>query len=168
MPTRGSERSPLTTARGRQVIEARHARGWQGRAEISVDGHRIATWEQSLWGAGGTFGLDGCRFRVHVNVIAGSAHLTRAGGVRVATASGIGRSTWTIEADGTTHHFRRAAPWRREQRLHEAGHTLGWIRPKGLWRGDAAGDLPGMPLATQVFALTLAITTWNAEIAATG
>lgn len=167
MPAPTAARS-LTTTTGRQVIEARHQRGWQGRYEISTGGDRIATWEKSLWGSGGSFELDGCRYQVHVNLIAGSAHLTRAGGARVATASGIGRKNWTIETDGTTHHFRRVAPWRRAQRLHEAGQTLGWIRPTSLWRVGAVGDLPGMPVTTQVFALALALTTWDAEAAATG
>lgn len=162
-----SAHPPLTEGGGR-VIRARRMRTSRDRYDVVLDDAPIATWEKSLWGPGGTIVVDGHRHQVRVNLIEGTAHLTRAGGARVATASGIGRKNWTIEADGTTHHFRRAAPWRREQRLHEAGHTLGWIRPTGLGRGDAVGDLPGMPLTTQVFALALALTTWEAEAAATG
>lgn len=162
-----SARPPHAT-RGRQLIRARRVRTSRDRYDVVLDDTPIATWEKSLWASGGTIVTDGQRYQVRVNLIEGTAHLTRAGGARVATASGIGRKNWTIEADGTIHHFRRAAPWRREQRLYEAGHTFGWIRPTRLGRGDAVGDLPGMPLTTRVFALTLALTTWEAEAAATG
>lgn len=94
--------------------------------------------------------------------------MVEAGGGRVATAHSVGRKTWTIEEEGTTYHFRRAAPWRQEERLLDRGSALGSVRRTSIWRGDAAADLPGLPRLVEVFAIALSLTRWEADAALTG
>ncbi len=150
------------------MIEARKLRLWDGRYDLIEDGRCVATWERSLWATGGRIAVDGRRYTVRADLLGGVCSLTEAGGGRVATARGVGRRDWTIEADGTTYHFRRAAPWRHEERLHDRGRRLGSVRRTSGWRGDAAADLPGLPRVVEVFAVAVALSRWEADAAATG
>lgn len=150
------------------MIEARRLRLWDGRYTLVEDGRCVATWEMSHWSTGGRFELEGRRFMVRANLLGDEASLIEGGGRRIATAHGFGRKHWTIEADGTTYHFSRAAPWRREEKLHEGGRRLGSVRRTSLWRGDAAADLPGLPRVVEVFAIAIALTRWESDAASTG
>ena len=150
------------------MLEARRLRLWDGRYDFVEDGRRVATWERSLWTPGGTVELDGHRLTVRVNSLGGEATMVRAGGARVATAHDVGRRDWTIDAEGTTYHFRRAGPWRQEERLHDEGRHLGSVRRTSRWRGGAAADLPGLPRVVEVFALALTLSRWESDAAATG
>ncbi|HYN65857.1 MAG TPA: hypothetical protein VES93_03140 [Ornithinibacter sp.] len=150
------------------MIEARRLRLWGGRYDLVEDGRTVATWERSLWTTGGRLDVDGRSFTVRANLLGGESSLTEVGGRRVATAHDIGRRSWTIEADGTTYHFRRAAPWRHEERWHDRGRRLGSVRRTSAWRGDAAADLPGLPRLVEAFAVAVVLGRWEADAAATG
>jgi len=150
------------------VIEARRLSLWNGRYDLIEDGRRVAVWERSLWTTGGTVELGGRRFTVRSDLLEGEATMVEVGGLRVATAHDIARRSWTIDAAGVTYCFRRAAPWRQEEKLHENGRHLGSVRRTSSWRGDAASDLPGLPRVVEVFAIALALGRWESEAAATG
>jgi hypothetical protein len=150
------------------VITARRLRLWDGRYDLLEDERRVATWEGAHWSTGGRFTLDGRSFTVRADLPGDRATLTEGGGRRVATATGIGRKSWTIEAEGTTYHFSRRAPWLHEETLNDRGRRLGSVRRTNLWRGDATADLPGIPRVVEVFAIAVALTRWEAEAAPTG
>jgi len=42
------------------------------------------------------------------------------------------------------------------------------VRRTGVWRGDAAADLPGLPRVVEVFAIAMSLTRWESDAAATG
>ena len=163
---RGGHRPALRT--GSHVIEARKLSLWNDRYDLIEDGRRVATWERSLWTTGGALELGGRRFTVRANLLGGESTMGEVGGPAIATAHGICRKNWTIDADGTTYHFRRAGLGRPEERLHDRGRRLGSVRRTGLWRGDAAADLPGLPRVVEVFAIALALSRWESDAAATG
>ena len=150
------------------MITARRLRLWDGRYDLLEDERRVATWESTHWSTGGRVTLDGCSFTVRADLPGDRASLTAAGGRRLATAHGIGRRSWTIEADGTTYHFSRRAPWLHEETLSDRGRRLGSVRRTNLWRGDAAADLPGIPRVVEVFAIAVALSRWAADAAPTG
>jgi hypothetical protein len=150
------------------VIEARKLRVWDGRYDFIEDGHRVATWESSHWTIGGMIEVGGRTLMVRANLENDEASLTEAGGRRVATARGFARKHWTIEADGATYHFTRAAPWRHEEDLLDEGRRLGFVRRSSFWRGHAAADLPGLPRVVALFAIAVVLTRWASDGAATG
>jgi hypothetical protein len=151
------------------VILARRLRRWDGRYDLLDGSRRVATWEGAHWSTGGRFTLDGRSFTVRADLQGDVVTLTEGGGRRVATAHGIGRRHWAIEAAGTTYQFSRGAPWHREERLYdEARRRLGSVRRTNLWRGDATADLPGLPPEIEVFAIAVALTRWQADAAPTG
>jgi len=150
------------------VIEARKLRLWDGRYNLVEEGLCVATWEKSHWATGGRFALGGRSFTVRANLLGDEATLTQSGGRQIATAHGFIRKNWTIEADGTVYHFSRAAPWRREEKLHDGGRRLGSVRRTSAWRGDAAADLPGLQRVVEVFAIAMALTRWESDAGPTG
>lgn len=50
------------------MLEATKTSIWHNRYDISADGQRLATWDGSLWKAGGTFHLDGKRYEIRGNM----------------------------------------------------------------------------------------------------
>lgn len=150
------------------MIQARKPRLWDGRYDLLEDGRWVATWEKSLWATGGRFALGGRSFTMRANLLVDEASLVEGGGRQVATAHGLGRKHWTIEADGTVYHFSRAAPWRREEQLHDRGRRVGSVKRTNIWRGDAEANLPGLPRVVEVFAIAVALTRWESDAAATG
>ena len=75
------------------------------------------------------------------------------------------RSHWATGAGSISGG---AAPWRHEERLHDGGRRLGSVRRTGVWRGDAAADLPGLPRVVEVLAIAMSLTRWESDAAATG
>lgn len=150
------------------MIEARKLSLWDGRYDFLEDGRWVATWERSLWGTGGTVALEGRRLRVRTNLLQGVSSMAEGVGPPIATAHHVSRKNWTIEAEGTTYHFRRASPWRQEEKLLDRGQRLGAVRRTSVWRGDAAADLPGLPRVVEVFAIALALTRWESDAASSG
>jgi hypothetical protein len=151
------------------MIEARKASVWKNRYDIMADGRRLATWDGSSWKAGGTVELDGRRYEVRANLWGSKYGMANEDGARIASADRVGRKKWTVEADGRTYEFRRASVWRSEEELYSGGRSVGTVRRKSIWRGDAVADLPGLPLPVQVFVLVVVLTNWdsNAAVAAT-
>lgn len=138
---------------------------FSGRYDIVAAGDPIATWHESAWMTGGTLEWGGRRYLVCASLSSGTVSMGEGGRPPIATAHGIGRKNWTIEAEGTTYHFRRAAPWRQEERLRVDGRRVGSVRRTSIVRGNAAADLPGLPLAVEIFAVAVVLTMWRAPSA---
>jgi len=106
-----------------------------------------------------------CRQPSPVADFALAAAMVNQYGSRIASANHVGRTNWTVEADGRTYEFRRASVWRQEEELHSRGRSVGSVRRTSLWRGDAVADLPGLPLSVQVFVLAVVLTKWDSDAA---
>lgn len=87
-------------------------------------------------------------------------------GTTVATATGVGRKHWRVEAGGRAYEFQREPWWRRDQLLIRDGRPVGSVRRLGAWRGDAVAVLPGLPLYVQVFVLVVMLIRWQPSPAA--
>lgn len=119
-----------------------------------------------MWRTGGRFEVDGRRYEVSSNAFGTTYQMVDAVGVVVASAKRVGRKNWTVEANGVTYEFRRPSWWRQEDELISHGEPVGYVRQASAWRGDAAADLPGLPLPIQVFVLCVVLTMWNQSAAA--
>ncbi|MDG4786908.1 hypothetical protein O7626_13365 [Micromonospora sp. WMMD1102] len=148
------------------MLKARRVSVWRSRYEIRVRGRFVTTWDSAFWRSGGDFELDGQRYQVRGNAWGSRFTLLDAAGRAVASADRVGRKRWTVEAGDQTYHFQRASLFGSEQELHAAGRRVGSVRRTSLWRGDVAADLPGLPLAVQVFVLGVVITMWHEQAAA--
>lgn len=134
------------------------------RYEIDCDGTTVCTWKPSSFFGGGTFVLDGRRFEVTRGGWTGRRYrLLDETGALVALAEGIGRTTWTLEIGGVTHEFARASPLRRDHVLLVDGVQTGTVRRTSAWWGEAEADLPGLPLAVQVFVLVCLLAVWEED-----
>jgi hypothetical protein len=150
------------------MIEAHKVSAWKGRYDIAADGRQVATWDKSAWTSGGTLEIDGRRHDVRADLWRGNWTMTDTTGAVVATATGVGRATWTVEAGRVTHEFRRGSWWRYEVHLLAAGAAVGSVRRPRLWHADAVADLPGLPLDVAVFALAVVLAKWDNDAAAAG
>jgi hypothetical protein len=150
------------------MIEAHKVSAWKGRYDIVADGRPVATWDKSAWTSGGRLEIDGRPHDVRANLWQGDWAMTDAAGSVVARATGVGRKTWTVEADRVTYEFRRGSWWRYEVELLAAGAAVGSVRRPKVWRSDAVADLPGVPLDVGVFALAVVLAKWDNESAAAG
>ncbi|MBA2309350.1 MAG: hypothetical protein H0W01_08675 [Pseudonocardiales bacterium] len=143
------------------MLEATKTSIWRNRYDISADGQRLATWDGSLWKAGGSFQLDGKRYEIRGNMWGNKYGMVDDAGNPVASAEHVGRKHWTVEADGRTYEFQRPSIWRREEELHADGRRVGSVRRPSVWRGDTVADLPGLPLPVQIFVLAVVLTMWD-------
>ncbi len=91
------------------MLEARKASVWKNRYAISTDGRQLATWDGSLWKAGGTFDLDARRYEVRGNMWGSKYGMVGQDGTPIASANRVGRKRWTVVAAGRTYEFRRAS-----------------------------------------------------------
>ena len=148
------------------MLTARKPSLWRRRYDISRDGVPIACWDPSWWRSGGSFELDGCRYRVHGNAIGSRFQLIDPTGQQLASAERVGRKRWTVRAGQRTYEFRRASLWRGDQALLIGDLPVGSIRRVSLWRGSAVADLPGMTEPVQVFVLCVVLAMWEAAAAA--
>lgn len=162
----GAGRRAARTASVVRVIEARRTSILRSRYHIVVDGAQVATWEGSTWRTGGIVELAGRRHQVRANLWGTTFEMVDDAGTLLASARRVGRKDWTVEAGATTYQFRRASFWRQEQELLAGGQRVGFVRRTGIWRGDVVADLPGLPLAVEVFALAVVLATWDSESAA--
>ena len=150
------------------MLEARKASVWRNRYAITDDGRPLATWDGSSWKAGSSFELEARRFVVRANVWGNRYGMVDQYGVPIASADGVGRKRWTVDADGRTYHFQRASVWRSEEELHSEGRRVGSVRRTSIWRGGAVADLPGLPLPVAVFVLGVVLTMWDSAAVAAG
>ncbi|RKN38684.1 hypothetical protein [Micromonospora endolithica] len=148
------------------MIIAKRSGAWRTRYEISAGGRVIATWDSARWANGGDFEFDGRRFQVRSNGWGTRYIMTDAAGTIIATADRIGRRRWTVEADGQTYHFQRRSLWSNDQELRVNGQLAGSVRQTGRWRADVAIDLPGLPLPTQIFVMSVVSALWQAQATA--
>lgn len=148
------------------MLEATKAGVWKSRYDITMDGRPITTWDPSVWKTGGTFVLDRRSFDVRANLWGSRYSLVRDDGRLIASADGVGRKRWTVEADGRTYEFQRASLRRREEELRVGSRRAGLINRPSMWRSDTVADLPGLPLPVQIFALAVVITKWDSAAAA--
>jgi hypothetical protein len=150
------------------MLEATKASAWKNRYDITADGRRLATWDASLWKAGGTFEFDGRRYDVRGNMWGTKYEMVGEDGRPIASADRVGRKRWTVEAEGQTYEFRRASSWRQEEELHVEGQRMGSVKRISIWRGDTVVDLPGLPLPVQIFVLAVVLTMWDWSAALAG
>ena len=143
------------------MLAARRTSTWKNRYEITADGQLLATWDGSMWKAGGHFELEGRRYEVRGNMWGNRYRMVDEDGARVAAADRVGRKKWTVEASGHTYEFRRPSTWRPEEHLLSQGRRVGSVRRTSGWRSDAVADLPGLPLPVQVFVLVVVLTMWD-------
>ncbi|WP_067506427.1 hypothetical protein [Actinoplanes sp. TFC3] len=139
---------------------------WRTRYEISAAGSVIATWDNSSWKTGGEFELDGRHYEVRSNGWGTKFTMTDESGSVLASADRIGRKQWTVEAGGQTYHFERKSFFSSDQELRVAGQPVGSVRQAGKWRTDVAVDLPGVPLAVQIFVMGIVVAIWQVQAAA--
>lgn len=148
-------------------MEARKIGAWRSRYRVIDDrGREITTWNSSFWKNGGTFELDGRRFKVNSNAWGTKYTMVDADGGELAAAGRVGRKRWTVEAGGQTYRFRRKSFWKSEQELVLGDNRVGSIRKTGFWGSAVAVELPGLPPAIQVFVLGVVISMWRQEAAA--
>ena len=150
------------------MLVAKRISFWRGRYRVLADDRPVTTWDTALWRSGGVFELDGSRYQVRGNFWGGRFTMVDDAGTPVAAANRVGRKRWTVDAAGQTYQFRRQSVWSGTQELYNMAGPVGVVRRTSLWRGDVAGELPGMPLPVQVFVLGVIITLWDAQSGAAG
>jgi hypothetical protein len=138
---------------------------WRNRYDLALDGSPLATWEGRVWKTGGTFDLAGRSYDVRSNTWGTRFEMTDQVGVTVAAADRVGRKRWSVEAGGRTYRFQRTSFWHSEETLMADDQPVGSVRRTSVWRGDAAADLPGLPLPVQVFVLVVVLTMWDSQAA---
>jgi hypothetical protein len=146
------------------VLRASRAGLLSTRYAITRDDAELCTWKPSAFIGGGAFELDGHRYDVARGGWTGRRYRLRdESGELVALADGVGRLSWTLETDGCVHTFERPSPWRRDQVLVRDGAPVGAVRRTSAWFGEAEADLPGLPLAVQVFVLVSLLAVWDED-----
>jgi hypothetical protein len=147
-----------------EVLRASRVGLLSTRYDITCDGTSICTWKPSRFIGGGAFELDGRRYDVARGGWTGRRYRLRdESGTILAVADGVGRVAWTLETEGVTHAFERPSPVRRDQVLMRDGEPVGMVRPTSAWWGEAEADLPGLPLAVQIFVLVSLLSVWDED-----
>ena len=134
--------------------------------DITIDGRTVTRWDKSMWRTGGSFTVEGRRYEVRGNLWGSTYTLIDESGSPVATAANPNRRQWSVAAGGQTFEFRWRSWWRQQYDLVAGGQAVGFVRRPSGWRSTAVAELPTMPLAIQVFAVAIAVTTWDAAAAA--
>jgi hypothetical protein len=149
------------------MLTARRAGILSTRYDITLDGRPLTRWDSATWRSGGSFTLDGRTFQVRSNFWGTEFTMTDDAGVTVAIAGKLSRRQWSIEIGGLRHDFRRPSWWRNHFDLVANGTAVGFVRRRSVWSHDVEAHLPTLSVAAQVFAVGVALTTWqNAETAA--
>lgn len=145
------------------MLQARRVGFFRSDYEITVDGRLVTRWASRTWRTGGTFELDGARYEVGANFLGSRYVMADEHGKHIAAADRVGRKQWTVTAGDTVYEFSRDSAWRRDQALIRGGVVVGSVRRPSAWRSDAEADLPGLPLAVQLFVLVVVLTMWEAQ-----
>ena len=148
------------------MVKATKVSIWSRQYSVEVDGRQVTTWDGSWWRSGGAFSLDGHPYVVRGNAWGSEFTMADSLGNVIATASRLGRRSWTMSASGQTFQFRRPSSWRHEERLVVGDREVGTVRRTSRWRSDVEAELPGLPVPVQIFTVAVVLTRWNSEDAA--
>ncbi|MDG4826480.1 hypothetical protein O7635_31910 [Asanoa sp. WMMD1127] len=148
------------------MLTAHPASAWRNRYDVALDGAPVTTFDGSFWKNGGAFALDGRHYEVRGSFWGNRSTLLDEMGGEVATAERIGRKRWTVTSAGRTYQFRRASVWGNRQELYTDAGPVGTVNRPSAWRRDVEVDLPGVPVAVQIFVLAVVIAMWDAQAAA--
>lgn len=134
------------------------------RYDITDDDAHVCQWRPARFFGGGDFELDGRQYEVTRGGWTGRRYrLLDPAGALVALGDGVGRLSWTLETGGVTHLFERRSLLRNDQVLLRDGEPAGVVRRTSAWFGEAEADLPGLPLAVQVFVLVSLLAVWDED-----
>ncbi|MEU4695343.1 hypothetical protein [Actinoplanes sp. NPDC023714] len=148
------------------MLTAERKSMWRSQYALSRDGVPVASWDSSNWTSGGRFTLEGREYRVRANAWGSRYSMTDSDGAVVASAAKVHRKNWTVEAGGRVYDFERTSIWRNEQQMMHNGIPVGVIRRTSAWTGNLEADLPGLPLAVQIFVVGVLIAVAEASAAA--
>lgn len=143
------------------MLQATRVGAFSSSYDITLDGQPLTRWHKSMWRVGGSFTLQGQRYDLRSNFWGTSFTMADQLGAVVATAANPNRRQWTIVVGPHRYEFRRRSWWRQHHDLIVNGRAVGSVHRPSAWRSTAVADLPTMPLAAQVFALVVALTTWD-------
>lgn len=144
------------------MLQATRVGAFSTAYDITIDGRTITRWDKSTWRSGGSFTVEGRRYEVRSNLWGSTYTMTDESGSPVASAANPNRRQWSVAAGSQTFEFRRRSWWRPQYDLFVGGQTVGFVRRPNSWRSATVAELPTMPLAVQVFAVAIALTTWDA------
>ncbi|BBH71380.1 hypothetical protein ACTI_80650 [Actinoplanes sp. OR16] len=148
------------------MLKAERKSMWRSQYDLFQDGVPVAFWDSSVWKSGGRFTLDGRDYQVRSNAWGSKYSMTDGSGAVVASAAKVNRKNWTVEAGGRVYDFQRTSIWRNEQQMLHNGIPVGVIKRTSSWTGNLEADLPGLPLAIQIFVLGVLIAVAEASAAA--
>lgn len=148
------------------MLTAQKTSAFKREYEIEIDGRVVTTFRPSWWRSGGTFVVEGHEYTVRQNFWGVTYGMAMADGTVVASADRVGRKRWTVDAEGRTHHFRRASMWTGEQAMVDGEREIGSIRKLGMFRSGAVADLPALDPALQVFVVAVVLTMWDNQASA--
>lgn len=133
-----------------------------GQYTITQESRMLTTITLERRGSGGRFDLDGASYRIRPQSLRRSYDLVGDGQSLVATAEGVRRRLWTVQADEQIYRFRRnSIRARGESLLDSADRPLGSIIRSGRWKVGAVGDLSGVDTRVQIFAIAVALVRWR-------
>lgn len=147
------------------MLQATRVGALSSSYDITLDGQPIARWHTSMWRVGGAFTLQGQRYDLRGNFWGSSFTMTDESGATVASATNPSRRRWTATVGDRQYEFRRRSWWRHHYDLVVENQVVGFVRRLSSWRSTVVADLPTMPLPAQVFALAVALTTWDTAAA---
>jgi hypothetical protein len=128
---------------------------------ITNDGVFVTRWSAKLFGRG-TFVLADGGYTTKARILGSEFMLIDPYGRQLAVASNPYRRQWTVTAGTQGYVFHRPSWWRQHLDLVVGGQPVGFIQRPSLY-GTAVAELPMMPLAVQVFALVLALYSWDVQ-----
>jgi hypothetical protein len=149
------------------MLQATRVGVFSSAYDVTLDGQLVTRWDKSMWRTGGSFTVGRQRYEVRGKLMGSAYTMTDQSGATVATAKNPNRRQWTVAAGGRTYEFRRRSWWRQHYDLVVGDQAVGFVRRPSSWRSTAVAELPTMPLAAQVFAVAVALTTWDAAAATT-
>ena len=148
------------------MLTAERTGFWGTKYNVAEEGTPVTVWDTNTWASGGKFVLAGQAFHVRAGTWGTRFTLLDDRGAVVAEAERVGRKNWTLQSGGRTYTFRRPSIWRGDQHLVDGERTVGVVRMTSSWTGSLSADLPGLPLALQIFVLGMMIAQYQSAAAA--
>lgn len=148
------------------MLQAIRVGAFSSDYDITLDGQVVTRWDKSMWRNRGSFTVQGQRYEVRTTFWNTTFTMIDQVGRTVATAANPNRRQWTVVTEGQSYEFHRRRWWRQHYDLVVGGQPVGFVRRPSGWRSTVVAELPTMPLPAQVFAIAVALTTWDAAAAA--